>query len=93
MRWKRIPVTLFLRSFVCPEWSSSIARHRADRERFTTPFINDVLVEKLFGANSADVKNGFLNPRAHGTWSLKSGFSTQSDIMKIVSRASKIQDF
>ncbi len=63
-----------------------------DCERFTTPFINDALLEKLFGSNSVDVKKEFLEARAHGTWSLKQEFSTQRDVENYFARLEN-QDF
>jgi 4-alpha-glucanotransferase len=51
-----------------------------DRERFVRPFINDGLLEELFGDDAAIVKREYLSPRRLGLYSLKPEFTTQRDV-------------
>jgi len=51
-------------------------------ERFTRPFINDAVVQELFGDRAAEVKCEFLNPAPHGTYLLKPEFAAQRDVEK-----------
>ncbi|MBU3827460.1 MAG: 4-alpha-glucanotransferase [Candidatus Anaerobiospirillum merdipullorum] len=46
----------------------------------TKPFINDELIQKLFGAESAAVKAKFLNHAHHDIYTLKPEFATQRQV-------------
>ncbi len=61
----------------------------SDRERFTRPFINDAVLDDVFGDLSERVKRDFLNPHRHGLYSLKREFSTQRDVAKYFSSREK----
>jgi 4-alpha-glucanotransferase len=51
-----------------------------DHARFTQPFINDAVLQEIFGDRAASVKRQFLTPAAPGTYSLKPPFATQRDV-------------
>lgn len=47
------------------------------KELFTTPFINDRIVERLFGIHAQFVRDTFLDKRAYGLYALKGDYNTQ----------------
>jgi 4-alpha-glucanotransferase len=49
-------------------------------DRFTRPFINNLVLQEIFGDRAARVKRDFLKPAADGTYSLKPEFATQRDV-------------
>ncbi|MGH7976657.1 MAG: 4-alpha-glucanotransferase [Limisphaerales bacterium] len=51
-----------------------------NRERFIKPFINDEVLQKIFGGEAEIVKQNFLKADANGNFSLKSEFATQQQI-------------
>jgi 4-alpha-glucanotransferase len=51
-----------------------------DYERFARPFINDAVLEDVFGDRAEGVKRQFLNPALRGTYSLKPEFASQRDV-------------
>jgi 4-alpha-glucanotransferase len=53
-----------------------------DRERFTRPFINDAVLQEIFGDSAGSVKRRFLQPALDGTYSPKPAFATQRDVEK-----------
>jgi 4-alpha-glucanotransferase len=53
-----------------------------DRARLTRPFINDAVLEEVFGAEREGVKREFLNCLGDGSYSLKPEFATQRDVEK-----------
>ena len=50
------------------------------KELFTKPFINDRLVERLFGIHAQYVRDNFLVRRAYGLYGLKSEYDTQRKV-------------
>ena len=50
------------------------------KELFTKPFINDRLVERLFGIHAQYVRDNFLAHRAYGLYGLKSEYDTQRKV-------------
>ena len=50
------------------------------RELFTRPFINDRVLERLFGMHAQYVRDNFLTTRAYGLYMLKSEFDTQRKV-------------
>ena len=50
------------------------------KELFTKPFINDRLVERLFGIHAQYVRDNFLSRRAYGLYSLKPEYDTQRKV-------------
>jgi 4-alpha-glucanotransferase len=51
-----------------------------DLARFTRPFINDAVLDELFGDRAARVKRQFLDCASTGTYSLKPEFTTQRQV-------------
>ena len=47
------------------------------KELFTKPFINDRLIERLFGIHAQYVRDNFLVPRSYGLYDLQDDYSTQ----------------
>jgi 4-alpha-glucanotransferase len=56
-----------------------------DRDRFCEPFINDELLEELFGELTVGVRQDFLQPLAPGVYRFKQRFSTQRAILDFFS--------
>lgn len=50
------------------------------KDFMTRPFINDRVIERLFGIHAQYVKDNFLIPRSYGLYDLKSEFDTQKKI-------------
>ncbi len=50
------------------------------KDMFTRPFINDRIVERLFGIHAQFVRDNFLVSKAYGLYNLKEQFQTQRDI-------------
>jgi len=50
------------------------------REMLTKPFINDRVVERLFGIHAAYVKENFLDRKAYGLYSLRPEVATQRQV-------------
>ena len=50
------------------------------KELFTKPFINDRLVDRLFGIHAQYVRDNFLVRRAYGLYGLKSEYDTQRKV-------------
>ena len=50
------------------------------KEAFTRPFINDRVLERLFGMHAQYVRDTFLVPKAYGLYDLKSDFDTQRKV-------------
>ncbi len=50
------------------------------KELFTQPFINDRLIERLFGIHAQYVRDNFLSRRAYGLYSLKPEYDTQRKV-------------
>lgn len=50
------------------------------KEFMTRPFINDNIVERLFGIHAQYVRENFLNRRQYGLYALKEEYSTQRKI-------------
>jgi len=50
------------------------------KELFTRPFINDRVLERLFGIHTQFVRDNFLLQRGYGLYELKSDFNTQVKI-------------
>lgn len=48
--------------------------------RFGEPFINDAVLDKIFGADAVAVKNTFLNPTTAGQYTLRPEFTTQAKV-------------
>ena len=51
------------------------------KSTFTQPFINDRVLERLFGMHTQYVRENFLTVKAYGLYNLKSGYDTQRKIM------------
>jgi len=51
-----------------------------DHARFTRPFINDAVLQEVFGDRAGSVKRQFLMPASSGTYSLKPEFATQRNV-------------
>ncbi len=50
------------------------------KELFTKPFINDRLIERLFGIHAQYVRDSFLVRRAYGLYGLKAEYDTQRKV-------------
>ena len=50
------------------------------RELFTRPFINDRVIDRLFGIHAAYVRDTFLTPRSYGFYDLKADYDTQRKV-------------
>lgn len=50
------------------------------RELFTRPFINDRVIERLFGMHAQYVRDNFLIQKGYGLYELKSDFDTQRKV-------------
>ena len=50
------------------------------RELFTHPFINDRVLERLFGMHAQYVRENFLNSMAYGLYELKADFNSQRKV-------------
>ena len=50
------------------------------RQRYTQPFITDGIIEEIFGAHAATVKENFLNPDNTGLYQLNETFDTQRKV-------------
>lgn len=59
-----------------------------DRERLTKPFINDGVLNEIFGDRANEVRQGFLLASGDGNYSLKPEFSTQRQIEDYFARRS-----
>ena len=51
-----------------------------DRDRFLKPYITDTVLEKIFGRDLVPQAKQFLAEKSPGSYSLKSGFTTQRQI-------------
>ncbi len=51
-----------------------------DHDRFTRPFITDVVLGEIFDEESDAVRREFLHANPNGQYSLKSGFATQRQV-------------
>jgi len=49
---------------------------------YTQPFINDYVIQKIFGIHANFVKDNFLERKAYGLYSLKPDYTTQKDVLK-----------
>jgi len=52
------------------------------KDLFTRPFINDRVLERLFGIHAAYVKEHFLIPRGYGLYDLKAEYDTQRKVRR-----------
>ena len=50
------------------------------RDLFTRPFINDRVLDRLFGMHAPFVRDNFLIPRAYGLYDLKAEYDTQRKV-------------
>ena len=50
------------------------------KDFFTRPFINDRVLERLFGMHAPYVRDNFLIPRSYGLYDLKAEFDTQKKV-------------
>ena len=50
------------------------------RDLFTRPFINDRVLERLFGVHAQYVRDNFLVPRAYGLYDLRAEYDTQRKV-------------
>ena len=50
------------------------------RDLFTKPFINDRVIDRLFGIHAGYVKENFLTARAYGFYDLKGDYDTQRKV-------------
>ncbi len=50
------------------------------KELFTRPFINDRVLERLFGLHAPYVRDNFLVPRSYGLYDLKEAYDTQKKV-------------
>ena len=50
------------------------------RDLFTRPFINDRVLDRLFGIHAKFVRENFLIPRAYGLYDLKAEYDTQRKV-------------
>lgn len=50
------------------------------KELFTRPFINNRVIERLFGIHAQYVKDTFLTPRSYGLYDLKAEYDTQRKV-------------
>ena len=50
------------------------------KDFFTHPFINDRVLERLFGMHAPYVRDNFLIPRSYGLYDLKAEFDTQKKV-------------
>ena len=51
------------------------------RDLFTKPFVNDRVLERLFGMHAQYVRDTFLTARAYGLYDLKADYDTQRKVM------------
>jgi 4-alpha-glucanotransferase len=51
-----------------------------DRQRFTHPFINEAVLEAVFGPEAAQVRQAFLTLRSEGQYALKPQFASQKQV-------------
>lgn len=52
------------------------------REMMTRPFINDNILNRLFGIHADYVRDNFLVKQSYGLYNLKEAFSTQKDVKR-----------
>ena len=52
------------------------------REMMTRPFINDNILNRLFGIHADYVRDNFLVKQPYGLYSMKEAFSTQTDVKR-----------
>ena len=52
------------------------------RDMFTRPFINDRVLERLFGMHAQYVRDTFLTAKAYGLYDLKADYDTQRKVMQ-----------
>ena len=52
------------------------------KDSFTRPFINDRILERLFGMHAQYVRDHFLIAKAYGLYSLKAEYDTQRKVMR-----------
>ena len=50
------------------------------KELYTRPYINDRIVERIFGIHAQYVRDFFLLPKAYGLYDLKADYSTQRQV-------------
>jgi 4-alpha-glucanotransferase len=50
------------------------------KDTFTKPFINDRVLERLFGMHAQYVRDTFLTPKAYGLYDLKGDYDTQRKV-------------
>ena len=53
------------------------------KDLFTRPFINDRVLDRLFGIHAPYVKDHFLIPRSYGLYDLKAEYDTQKKVRKV----------
>ena len=51
------------------------------KDAFTKPFINDRVLERLFGMHAPYVRDNFLTAKAYGLYDLKADYATQRQVM------------
>ena len=51
------------------------------KEAFTKPYINDRVLERLFGMHAQYVRDTFLTAKAYGLYDLKADYATQRQVM------------
>ena len=52
------------------------------KDLFTRPFINDRVLDKLFGMHAPYVREHFLMPKSYGLYDLKSDYNTQKKVQQ-----------
>ena len=52
------------------------------KELFTKPFVNDRVLDKLFGMHAPYVREHFLVPKSYGLYDLKTEYSTQKKVQQ-----------
>jgi 4-alpha-glucanotransferase len=53
------------------------------KDLFTRPFINDRVLQRLFGLHAGYVKEHFLIPRSYGLYDLKAEYDTQQKVCQL----------
>ena len=53
------------------------------KDLFTRPFINDRVLDRLFGMHAPYVRDNFLIPRAYGLYDLKAEYNTQKKVREV----------
>ncbi len=53
------------------------------KDLFTRPFINDRVLDKLFGMHAPYVREHFLMPKSYGLYDLKPDYSTQKKVQQV----------